>query len=251
MWLPDSLAEAVLLIWVLQEIVSVHSLKITSLNSHCGFGVLFPGAGSQIFQNSHRITGFHWICWQTTSSAHSPQLLRPWVTPPVRHLGVGKSSAPLSAGEAGNTTDRMPSLPQPYWGNVGMKFNSTQSISMCSEPLVHLLSSFHLYWEEKSTQVPQAQDFLWDIALLTSISCFCKSQLLWMWPEFETDAIVQKLGFPHRRNTMSKVCAVFQETVGLFGSSPEESSEKQHKKRSKTPGPFSLEKRSPRYERSF
>lgn len=53
MWLLDSPAEDVLLIQVSQEILSVHSLKITSLTSHCGFGDLFPGAGSQIFQNTH------------------------------------------------------------------------------------------------------------------------------------------------------------------------------------------------------
>lgn len=114
MRLLDSPAEDVLLIRVLQEIVSVHSLKIASLTSHCGFGDLFPGAGSQMFQNTHGIVGFHPRLSLLTDCQLDPQsqsLLRPQVTPPCRHLGMGRSSAPLSAGEAGDTPDRMPSLP--------------------------------------------------------------------------------------------------------------------------------------------
>lgn len=198
------------------------------LNFSLWLGGLFLGAGIQIFQNIQKIIGFHphlSLLTDCQLSTQSQSQLRPWVTPPCRHLGMGKGSAPLSAGEAGDVPDRMPRFPWLYWGNMGMKLNSTQSISTCSEPAVHLLSSFHLYWKEKSSQVPQTQDFLQDIALLTSVSCFCKSQLLRMWPEFKTDAIVQKLGFPYGRNTTSKVCAVFQEAVGFFGRSPEKNSE--------------------------
>lgn len=79
---------------VLQEIVRVHSLKITSLNSHCGFGDLFPGAGSQIFQNTHRIIGFHWVCWQTTSSAHSPQPTEAMGDSTIQALGGGEDQCP-------------------------------------------------------------------------------------------------------------------------------------------------------------
>lgn len=160
-------------------------------------------------------------------------ILRAWVALPFRYLEMEKGSAPPSAGGAGDIPDRMPSvlsLPRPWqWMGNEIQQHSEQvhmlGNQQCTSWIVPICWAPILYREEKSTQVPQTWDFSQDISLLTSTSHFCKPQLLWTWPEFETDATVQKPGLPDTGKIVSKVCGVFQETDGPFGSCPEENSE--------------------------
>lgn len=189
-----------------------------------------------------------WVCWLTASLAFSPK--PSWGHGWLHHAGTWeyRSWVPLCLLEMLGMCQRACWVHWTCPDHDGSEIQQhTEQFyvfgnQQCTSWIVPVCWALISCCEEKSIQVSRTQDFSQDISLLTSTSHFCKPQLQWMWPECETDAIVQKPGLPDTSKIVSSVCAVFQETGRPFGSCPEESRENNARKDQRHWGFFVLKR---------